>query len=311
MRYWRHLSTNFNQRTREECDDEGSTKTHDAVLFQSTHPWRVRPKKTLKKRPFTYFNQRTREECDLKAVSTGSFVSRFQSTHPWRVRLVGNSVFWRRLIFQSTHPWRVRRGSVCKKECSRVYFNQRTREECDGGGTDCPQNKKSISINAPVKSATRLLALVRHIKLHFNQRTREECDYPVFAACLVCRLFQSTHPWRVRLKNKMREMNKAYISINAPVKSATAFSLKFWRLAAFQSTHPWRVRLELVSINTSSNIFQSTHPWRVRLCACACRQNALCISINAPVKSATNLNKISAPYNPTNFNQRTREECDE
>ena len=146
------------------------------------------------------------------------------------------------------------------------YFNQRIREECDSCLCAC-----ACCQNA-----------------HFNQRTREECDFHISVLLTRISLFQSTHPWRVR---------RVYVQ------------KKLWA-EKFQSTHRWRVRLDTVGIESFLKLFQSTYPWRVWhwrwwaswWCGYDFNQRHLWrvrlwgkgdimahfhISINVPVKSAT------------------------
>ncbi len=76
----------------------------------------------------------------------------------------------------------------------------------------------------------------------FNPRTHVGCDIMCIAISIHLRLFQSTHPRRVRLN---------WFSL-------IGVSLRF------QSTHPRRVRLQTFFVPYSSLWFQSTHPRRVR-----------------------------------------------
>ena len=101
-----------------------------------------------------------------------------------------------------------------------IYFNPRTREGCDN-------------------NYFKPIDLIRY----FNPRTREGCDNRKDGRKDKENIFQSTHPWRVRLSMPEPEL---------------AFSI-------FQSTHPWRVRHTIAEDIISDIRFQSTHPWRVRL----------------------------------------------
>ena len=107
------------------------------------------------------------------------------------------------------------------KNC--IYFNQRTREECDEFLAILEDSYKAISINAPVKSATSdvrdgyrffVISINASVKSatydldcygllakYFNQRTREECGTGV----------------------QITLVEFGTISINAPVKSATRY----------------------------------------------------------------------------------------
>ena len=99
------------------------------LLFQSTHPRRVRHynlttllrlkyfnphtregcdgKRGMHKDLF-HFNPHTREGCDYGYPETLFVLIKFQSTHPRRVRLVDLNGCKAFSLFQSTHPRRVR-----------------------------------------------------------------------------------------------------------------------------------------------------------------------------------------------------------
>ena len=77
----------------------------------------------------------------------------------------------------------------------------------------------------------------------FNPHTNTGCDKSWKPRASKIGLFQSTHPYRVRLCSTCH----------------SAYSL------SFQSTHPYRVRLYKLFSNSSLVGFQSTHPYRVRL----------------------------------------------
>ena len=168
--------------------------------------------------------------------------------------------------FQSTHPWRVRPGLYPSMRMIDQDFNPRTREGCDFSVFTQVKRKPAISIHAPVKGAT---ISARNADKRWQK-------------------FQSTHPWRVRLRYISRWQEAHGISIHAPVKGATTEKdSRIFSTSAFQSTHPWRVRLvhrhkrltyRLISIHAPVKgatmmanstrlwgpLFQSTHPWRVR-----------------------------------------------
>ena len=152
------------------------------LLFQSTHPWRVRL-----------------GVCNCTPATSGLF----QSTHPWRVRLQGSTTGGAIIYisihaptrgattnttypvatqskFQSTHPWRVRHflWAVLKQP-------------------------PKISIHAPTGSATQYWCIFQNYQCYFNPRTHEGCDIRNPLVFVIWWLFQSTHPRRVRrLLNK-------------------------------------------------------------------------------------------------------------
>ena len=143
----------------------------------------------------------------------------------------------------------------------------------------------------------------------FNPRTREGCDAVSVSARRRALLFQSTHPWRVRLVLGLHMLGLGYVSIHAPVKGATLrlcsllsppsfqsthpwrvrhYTIETWYgVATFQSTHPWRVRRPTEERPSIIGTFQSTHPWRVRLGLLGRSIRRHKVSIHAPVKGAT------------------------
>ena len=81
-----NLSGCFNPRTHAGCDSTILHQDRYLLLFQSTHPRRVRLP------PDSYY------QCE----------EMFQSTHPRRVRLLPTITLASHVLFQSTHPRRVR-----------------------------------------------------------------------------------------------------------------------------------------------------------------------------------------------------------
>ena len=57
-----------------------------------------------------------------------------------------------------------------------IYFNPRTREECDSPGKDKIYLPSKISIHALARSATTVRNALFTGLQNFNPRTREECD---------------------------------------------------------------------------------------------------------------------------------------
>ncbi len=125
------LLRNFNPHTREGCDLKPTCHFSSLLLFQSTHPRRVRhynpnhvappeifqsthPRRVrrgergMHKDLFFNFNPHTREGCDYGYPETLFVLIKFQSTHPRRVRLVDLNGCKAFSLFQSTHPRRVR-----------------------------------------------------------------------------------------------------------------------------------------------------------------------------------------------------------
>ena len=99
----------FNPRTREGCDFILISSLALEEIFQSTHPWRVRP---------------------IVPLST-SLCFLFQSTHPWRVRL---TIFVEPFLLVCISIHAPVKGATwwCFYLFKRkIYFNPRTREGCD------------------------------------------------------------------------------------------------------------------------------------------------------------------------------------
>ncbi len=122
----------FNPRIRVGCDD-ARTAFRSVVLFQSTHPRRMR--RTVPRWKidiYANFNPRIRVGCDRQIHAGILDVIAFQSTHPRRMRPAGIRTCWHMVIyfnprirvgcdyvwdekkqkfvrFQSTHPRRMRR----------------------------------------------------------------------------------------------------------------------------------------------------------------------------------------------------------
>ncbi len=143
-----------------------------------------------------------------------------------------------------------------------------------------------ISIHAPMKSATNDIGniiAVWYISIHAPMKSATK----KFQKLNFKRVFQSTHPWRVRPIRQRRRLN----------------------YKPFQSTHPWRVRLPAgIGVGIEKNI--SIHaPMKSATYGNNETKNLLHISIHAPMKSATILFFLFLSV-LRNFNPRTHEECD-
>ena len=108
------IGTSFNPRTHIGCDCRCVKIPVCTLLFQSTHPRRVR-------RLLTALNM---------------FSLPFQSTHPRRVRQHGREAPYYLLKFQSTHPRRVRQ-SIPQIFTTKYSFNPRTHVGCDSIFSKC------------------------------------------------------------------------------------------------------------------------------------------------------------------------------
>ena len=98
----------FNPRTHEGCDVLCHLMVSIFVLFQSTHPRRVRHFGRSGSLVSPDFNPRTHEGCDVMTVIQCTMTCPFQSTHPRRVRPCSIRQWPGCGQFQSTHPRRVR-----------------------------------------------------------------------------------------------------------------------------------------------------------------------------------------------------------
>ena len=144
------------------------------------------------------------------------------------------------------------------------YFNPRTREGCDVCRSVC-HSVWDISIHAPAKGAT-----------CFFWRLLQQS-----------KLFQSTHPRRVRHKGIISGDVYRIISIHAPAKGATKYPLSLSSSYRFQSTHPRRVRhAQLRKVGWIDNI--SIHaPAKGATLEYIAAYVKFLISIHAPAKGAT------------------------
>ena len=123
----------------------------------------------------------------------------------------------------------------------------------------------SVSIHAPIQSATLKLLFYYCCYTCFNPRAHTERDSNSPCLFPAKQLFQSTRPYRARLKNGTRYLLPMpfqstrpyrarlvlryphsmflYVSIHAPIQSATvSFFYFFSNECRFQSTRPYRAR---------------------------------------------------------------------
>ena len=143
-----------------------------ARRFQSTHPYRVRQPRLRTDMIHMYFNPRTRTGCDQ--INNQTYEVLWISIHaPVQGATTNPRPLRRPSEFQSTHPYRVRLVFIVEQP-HRRHFNPRTRTGCDGSRAVL-DHPFPISIHAPVQGAT------VHRSLSGHDHT-----------------FQSTHPYRVR-----------------------------------------------------------------------------------------------------------------
>ena len=232
----------------------------------------------------------------------------FQSTHPRRVRPANTMTAGKTREFQSTHPRRVRRelpgplpvqhgvsihaptqGATKSPTCRprwRSCFNPRTHAGCDVHLVTKLRQASEVSIHAPTQGATPNRAAARGQIASFNPRTHAGCA-PRLSSGVYKRVFQSTHPRRVRLAAPRCVWHWA-VSIHAPTQGATRSYLRDKR---------------------PKLVFQSTHPRRVRPSATTDDVVVFQVSIHAPTQGATVLSSNASDVR-TCFNPRTHAGCD-
>ena len=167
----------FNPRTHAGCDKGLVARLFPLLLFQSTHPRRVRlvyqthavhgivvsihaPTQGATRLSEAHIRL---SQVSIHAPTQGATIDnlikaniiKFQSTHPRRVRLSGTVIPTSALEFQSTHPRRVRLQLA--------------------GIVPIP----FVSIHAPTQGATCFSMLTFRLLRCFNPRTHAGCDFEV------------------------------------------------------------------------------------------------------------------------------------
>ena len=101
-----------------------------SLVFQSTHPHRVRHYILTRRYLEVSFNPHTHIGCDLPAGTLLRLLYLFQSTHPHRVRREIRRYIEYDIKFQSTHPHRVRQSKILSS-IPEISFNPHTHIGCD------------------------------------------------------------------------------------------------------------------------------------------------------------------------------------
>ena len=145
-----------------------------------------------------------------------------------------------------------------------VSFNPRTHKGCDRCDELNPRLYGFVSIHAPTKGATKNRYLLERPKLFQSTHPQRVRQFKTIAKILRIPCFNPrTHKGCDFIHLPMRKLFE--VSIHAPTKGATADSSVLTdQLLLFQSTHPQRVRQNVEGIDTLDFVFQSTHPQRVR-----------------------------------------------
>ena len=178
----------------------------------------MRPRTIAKITLGNRFNPRTRTGCDQTKSVFQYFPNQFQSTHPHGVRLAAPQ----RLTFGLGFNPRTRTGCDGCRDCAQSgprCFNPRTRTGCD----EIVRNKilQHDRFNPRTRTGCDMSANpIGLIIIGFNPRTRTGCDF-------------------IKVHINMF----GGVSIHAPARGATIWSLTIRLPGVFQSTHPHGVRL--------------------------------------------------------------------
>ena len=124
---------------------------------------------------------------------------------------------------------------------------------------------RAVSIHAPTQGATSRWRPRPWPWSRFNPRTHAGCDRRRWGGSNTTKLFQSTHPRRVRLLAQSPRSKRSR-SFNPRTHAGCDKRLAppFLPPRPFQSTHPRRVRRRVRPCRVHHISFQSTHPRRVR-----------------------------------------------
>ena len=172
-------------------------------MFQSTHPYRVRP----------------------HDLTDDNYSVKFQSTHPYRVRL-------RCRVCSSTLAcFNPRTHTGC--DIYADYFRNSQWVSIHApiqGATVSPLFEDlltEVSIHAPIQGATGVFAQ-RYLHEMFQSTHPYRVRPPASGATGIFRKFQSTHPYRVRRCPFLLSYNTYCVSIHAPIQGATAGQIDFY-----------------------------------------------------------------------------------
>ena len=239
------LMSGFNPRTHAGCDACAAAAAAPTPRFNPrTHAGCDQTDCVVRATPC--FNPRTHAGCDPNAASFPPTRCSHVSIHaPTQGATIPQHPRWPcRPPFQSTHPRRVRRRAA-----------------------DRAIDRAGVSIHAPTQGATMgtvRLAAVGVVSIHaptqvrragvawYGHTQRVSIHAPTQGATPASpgwpnrsKMFQSTHPRRVRLHLRARIDGFAGVSIHAPTQVRPANTMTAGKTREFQSTHPRRVRREL------------------------------------------------------------------
>ena len=214
--------------------------------FQSTHPLGVRPSKSKLKLSSYSFNPRTHSGCDSSSALASSFARSFQSTHPLGVRQAFDTICSLSAEFQSTHPLGVRLNYRNFKNLVNMFQSthplgvrlsaQSWAFRCQVVSIHAPTRGATfvsekiatfaaVSIHAPTRGATHINIKFLKLFKSFNPRTHSGCDCTWHLVGTLLLRFQSTHPLGVRQALDAVAQDGEQVSIHAPTRGATAYSV--------------------------------------------------------------------------------------
>ncbi len=168
-------TVSFNSRTHVGCDISWFKLSACSLIFQSTHPCRVRLQHGQVVQRHLVFQ--STHPCRVRPDILTSYQQqlRFQSTHPCRVRRLSQ---WLLLLalsqFQSTHPCRVRQA-----RCHILHylrnFNPRTHVGCDEAKEAIKKFLERFQSTHPCRVRQARCHILHYLR-NFNPRTHVGCD---------------------------------------------------------------------------------------------------------------------------------------
>ena len=193
----------------------------DYLGFQFTHPGGVRPRERQK--------PPTAIRVSIHAPGRGATVEDLQRVEEIEVSIhaPGRGATERRASIDGLHnvsihaPGRGATKTSPSTTRTRLSFNSRTREGCDGRPTPL-RERGAVSIHAPGRGATSSKVATATSTPRFNSRTREGCDALPQAYIADNATFQFTHPGGVRHDNNDGGTATDRVSIHAPGRGATS-----------------------------------------------------------------------------------------
>ena len=153
----------------------------------------------------------------------------------------------------------------------------------------CYQHSKQVRFNPRTHTGCdRATPAGYALRGSFNPRTHTGCDIGDNMIARVNSGVSIHAPTRGATLFSVLMVPPPYIvSIHAPTRGATLPQSQRKNCTLFQSTHPHGVRPVSEQVNVGSSKFQSTHPHGVRPTFCSVHLPAILVSIHAPTRGAT------------------------